>query len=250
MSSHIVSAIMSFAYRYSQEPWFEGVFWGGSSLYKPVDQNTDIDVFVVANDYLPARIHGTTICNGLTIEYFVNPISRLNRQMLDEIESIHDYWVIKIYAFSKLLMDKAGKAKQLQETAYNFFQQPFSDNDAKTVAANYSKVWDSYNDYIGLEKSNYKSDHMFFETLKSILHAYCYQQQVPLIPWNKCQELMTDLDYRTSYHLKTLPDETFCKLFLRCFDVEVAERRSALDNLYGYITKNSGFNPGCFEQIK
>lgn len=208
MSSHIVSAIMSFADRYSQEPWFEGVFWGGSSLYKPVDQNTDIDVFVVANDYLPARIHGTTICNGLTIEYFVNPISRLNRQMLDEIESIHDYWVIKIYAFSKLLMDKAGKAKQLQETAYNFFQQPFSDNDAKTVAANYSKVWDSYNDYIGLEKSNYKSDHMFFETLKSILHAYCYQQQVPLIPWNKCQELMTDLDYRTSYHLKTLPDET------------------------------------------
>lgn len=170
--------------------------------------------------------------------------------MLDEIESIHDYWVIKIYAFSKLLMDKAGKAKQLQETAYNFFQQPFSDNDAKTVAANYSKVWDSYNDYIGLEKSNYKSDHMFFETLKSILHAYCYQQQVPLIPWNKCQELMTDLDYRTSYHLKTLPDETFCKLFLRCFDVEVAERRSALDNLYGYITKNSGFNTGCFEQIK
>lgn len=163
MSSHIVSAIMSFADRYSQEPWFEGVFWGGSSLYKPVDQNTDIDVFVVANDYLPARIHGTTICNGLTIEYFVNPISRLNRQMLDEIESIHDYWVIKIYAFSKLLMDKAGKAKQLQETAYNFFQQPFSDNDAKTVAANYSKVWDSYNDYIGLEKSNYKSDHMFLK---------------------------------------------------------------------------------------
>lgn len=50
---------------------------------------------------------------------------------------------------------------------------------------------------------------------------------------------MTDLDYRTSYHLKTLPDETFCKLFLRCFDVEVAERRSALDNLYGYIMKNS-----------
>ena len=241
---------MSFADRYSQEPWFEGVFWGGSSLYKPVDQNTDIDVFVVANDYLPARIHGTTICNGLTIEYFVNPISRLNKQMLDEIESIHDYWVIKIYAFSKLLMDKAGKAKQLQETACNFFQQPFSDNDAKTVAANYSKVWDSYNDYIGLEKSNYKSDHMFFETLKSILHAYCYQQQVPLIPWNKCQELMTDLDYRTSYHLKTLPDETFCKLFLRCFDVEVTERRSALDNLYGYIMKNSGFNPGGFEQIK
>lgn len=250
MSSHIVSAILSFADRYSQEPWFEGVFWGGSSLYKPVDQNTDIDVFVVANDYLPARIHGTTICNGLTIEYFVNPISRLNKQMLDEIESIHDYWVIKIYAFSKLLMDKAGKAKQLQETACNFFQQPFSDNDAKTVAANYSKVWDSYNDYIGLEKSNYKSDHMFFETLKSILHAYCYQQQVPLIPWNKCQELMTDLDYRTSYHLKTLPNETFCKLFLRCFDVEVTERRSALDNLYGYIMKNSGFNPGCFEQIK
>lgn len=250
MSSHIVSAIMSFADRYSQEPWFEGVFWGGSSLYKPVDQNTDIDVFVVANDYLPARIHGTTICNGLTIEYFVNPISRLNKQMLDEIESIHDYWVIKIYAFSKLLMDKAGKAKRLQETACNFFQQPFSDNDAKTVAANYSKVWDSYNDYIGLEKSNYKSDHMFFETLKSILHAYCYQQQVPLIPWNKCQELMTDLDYRTSYHLKTLPNETFCKLFLRCFDVEVTERRSALDNLYGYIMKNSGFNPGCFEQIK
>lgn len=250
MSSHIVSAILSFADRYSQEPWFEGVFWGGSSLYKPVDQNTDIDVFVVANDYLPARIHGTTICNGLTIEYFVNPISRLNKQMLDEIESIHDYWVIKIYAFSKLLMDKAGKAKQLQETACNFFQQPFSDNDAKTVAANYSKVWDSYNDYIGLEKSNYKSDHMFFETLKSILHAYCYQQQVPLIPWNKCQELMTDLDYRTSYHLKTLPNKTFCKLFLRCFDVEVTERRSALDNLYGYIMKNSGFNPGCFEQIK
>lgn len=250
MSSHIVSAILSFADRYSQEPWFEGVFWGGSSLYKPVDQNTDIDVFVVANDYLPARIHGTTICNGLTIEYFVNPISRLNKQMLDEIESIHDYWVIKIYAFSKLLMDKAGKAKQLQETACNFFQQPFSDNDAKMVAANYSKVWDSYNDYIGLEKSNYKSDHMFFETLKSILHAYCYQQQVPLIPWNKCQELMTDLDYRTSYHLKTLPNKTFCKLFLRCFDVEVTERRSALDNLYGYIMKNSGFNPGCFEQIK
>lgn len=250
MNKRLEKTILKFIDRYAKESWFEGAFWGGSSLYKPVDQTTDIDIFIVANDCLPARIHGTTICDGMFIEYFVNPISRLESQMLEEIETIHDYWVIKIYAFSRLLLERSEKARQLQESAYKLYNCPFSRNNTQTVIANYSKVWDGYNDYMGLVKAHLPADHMYFETLKNILHAYCYQQQVPLIPWNKCQELLTNSNYRAAYHFKALPDDEFCELFLRCFTSPTIDRPHEIANLYHYVIKDSGFDPSCFEQIK
>ena len=250
MNHTIEQDILTFCRRFQNEPWFEVLFWGGSSRFRPVTENTDVDLFIIANDSLPKRIHGLHRFNGTMMEYFVNPLSRIETQMQNEIAWIHDYWVIKIYAFAKILLDKNGQAAKLQALANQRFQQPFSPNDPDTELSNYSRVWDCYTDYLELCRLGYNAEPMYYETLKAILHAYCYQHQTPLIPWNKCQQLLQDVAYRTNYHLKCLPDQDFCAVFSRCLEAPPADRALLLGELYDTVLKQSGFSPEDYTQTK
>ena len=49
--------IQKFCENFIANPWVTGIFQGGSSLYEELDENKDIDIFVIASDGLPKREH-------------------------------------------------------------------------------------------------------------------------------------------------------------------------------------------------
>ena len=102
---HHEKAIQQFVDTYRERPGTIGVFWGGSSCERTPEAFSDVDLFVVTEDYVP-REAGMSQVYGVTLDYFVNPISRIKQQMEQEIEAIHDYWAIKIYACCLMSMDK------------------------------------------------------------------------------------------------------------------------------------------------
>lgn len=104
----------------------EGIFWGGSSCGCSPEPYSDIDIFIVTDNTVQRR-HVLRKVNGVDVEIFINPLDRIYKQMEMEIEEIHDYWVIKIYAFSEIIYDHLGKAGQLKEKALEMFGRTFSD---------------------------------------------------------------------------------------------------------------------------
>ena len=144
---HHEKAIQQFVDSYRERPGTIGVFWGGSSCERTPEAFSDVDLFVVTEDYVP-REAGMSQVYGVTLDYFVNPISRIKQQMEQEIEAIHDYWAIKIYAFSKLLLDVDGQALSLQHKAQELFDTPFPPPDSNENMTNHYFVFDSFQEYL------------------------------------------------------------------------------------------------------
>ena len=161
-----------------------------------------------------------------------------------EIEEIHDYWVIKIYAFSEIIYDHLGKAGQLKEKALEMFGRTFSDINKNRDLQNYYNAYDAYQKYKGMIHRNLHWKIMYYECIKYLLVAYCYHNKLPLIPWNKAQRLFSDEKYRNRYHLKDIPDAIFCNLFMYCLtDNEESAMHKHLEQLYNYCVSESEFNP-------
>lgn len=150
----------------------------------------------------------------------------------------------------KSCLTKTGRPQNCRRWPTSDSSSRFPPNDPDTELSNYSRVWDCYTDYLELCRLGYNAEPMYYETLKAILHAYCYQHQTPLIPWNKCQQLLQDVAYRTNYHLKCLPDQDFCAVFSRCLEAPPADRALLLGELYDTVLKQSGFSPEDYTQTK
>lgn len=121
----------------------EGIFWGGSSCGCSPEPYSDIDIFIVTDNTVQRR-HVLRKVNGVDVEIFINPLDRIYKQMEMEIEEIHDYWVIKIYAFSEIIYDHLGKAGQLKEKALEMFGRTFSDINKNRDLQNYYNAYDAY----------------------------------------------------------------------------------------------------------
>lgn len=227
-----------------------GVFWGGSSSGRCPEKFSDVDLFVVTEDTVP-REAGMYQSGNITIDYFVNPISRIERQMQEELSVIHDYWAIKIYAFSKITYDSDGQAAALQEKALALFETPFPMPEHKTDMANHYTVYNVFQEFCKQRSMMLQWRTAYYTCLQAILHAVCYRERVPLVPWLKAERLMIDADYRSNYHLKALPSETFCSLFLRCLEDDTDEKLcERLTSLYQWCMDSSGFDPGNYHILK
>lgn len=232
---------------YSTQEGVEGVFWGGSSSNMELEEFSDIDIFIITNDEC-LRKKGLKRIYNIEVEYFVNPISHVMQQMEKEIGIFHDYWAIKIYAFSKIVYDKNGKSKMLQQKALSMFNMGFGMIDESTDLLNYYNAHDCYNKYRSMIKNELQWRIGYYECIKALLLAHCYHNRLPLIPWNKAQRLLTDEKYRNAYHLKKMPEEKFCKLFLCCISSETEDKMfPAIDELYHYCFFYSNYNFNDFE---
>lgn len=235
--------LSDFINKYATMPGIKGIFWGGSSCGHAPEAFSDMDLFVVTNDDVQRR-QGLCQINGIDIEFFVNPINRICRQMEAEIKEAHDYWAIKIYAFSKIIYDPQKEAEQLQKKALEMFALPFIDVDYNKDLQNYYQAYDAYQKCNGMFQRHLQWRIMYYECMKALLNAHCYHNKLPLIPWSKAQRLLSDEKYRISYHLKALPELEFCVLFMCCFeDCEEKIMLERLKNLFRYCISKSDFDP-------
>lgn len=243
-------AIQQFVESYRERPGTIGVFWGGSSCGRAPEAFSDVDLFVVTEDGVPREAGMDRVC-GVTLDYFVNPISRIKRQMEQEIETIHDYWAIKIYAFSELLLDVDGQALSLQHKAQELFDTPFPPPNPKEDMTNHYFVFDSFQEYLKQRHLNLQWRMAYYACLQSILHAVCYQEGVPFIPWLKAERLLRDENYRAEYHLKAIPSGTFCSMFLSCLEEAPAEEmQERLTKLYQLCMEKSRFDADHYHVFK
>lgn len=229
------ASVEEFIREFRDNPKVIGIFQGGSSLYQELDDNTDIDIFVITEDDFPRRMHGYRKLNVL-VEFFTNPISRVYEQMEQEIKEIHDYWVIKIYAFGKIIYDRNGDARELQSSALEYFTKPFGENDKQRQYKLYIDILENYMEYKSHQKYGLSSLPMYYETLKAIVMYICYRDKTPLIPWNKCERMLSDPVYREQYHLKELPERKMCDFLIEGFETtKEQDRNHVLESILAYI---------------
>lgn len=116
---------------------------------------------------------------------------------------------------------------------------------------NHYFVFDSFQEYLKHRHLNLQWRMAYYACLQSILHAVCYQEGVPFVPWLKAERLLKDEGYRTAYHLKSLPSEPFCSMFLNCLEEAPAEEmQENLTKLYQLCMKGSQFDADNYHIYK
>lgn len=128
-------AIESFLNEYKNEDYFVGAILTGSYATGNQNINSDIDIYIITKNDTTWRERGNKLVNGYLIEYFINPIKKINDYMEKETKDYH-ISTTRIFANGKVLIDKTGEVATLINQAKENLNKGFEDLDDYTYKMN------------------------------------------------------------------------------------------------------------------
>ena len=110
--------------KYTENKHVLGIFFYGSFLTGYNNKNSDIDLHVIFdNSDILHLVRGNTYIDGVRIEYFEKPLIDLylsvNNDYLNQRNAL-----LSIIGTSKIIFDKTGELKKLQDYTKNKFSKP------------------------------------------------------------------------------------------------------------------------------
>lgn len=124
--TNISSIIQKFitSMNYLENKHVLGVFFYGSFLTGYNNKNSDLDLHIIFDNSNPKHlIRGSKYIDGIRIEYFEKPINDLYLSIDNDYQNQNNA-LLSIIGTSKLIFDKNGDLKKLQEYALNKFSNP------------------------------------------------------------------------------------------------------------------------------
>ena len=239
-------ALNKFMQQYINESWFEGAVLCGSYASGNQNKFSDIDVNIIGSNDLKWQEKSNCYIDGFLFEYTINPIWK-NQEYMQSALECHTLTTQNMFAYGKILYDKNGVMKKLQEQSIRELAmeiKPFSeyDKDFKKY-----RLWCSYDDMMSVKENGYPIDLIYWNLVGKLIEIYYDFKCLPHVPLEKIQQILTNKDFAKRYHADKLPDEKFIKLLLNCFESETSNKISAIDELYHYVIKSGGgFDIGKF----
>ena len=239
-------ALDKFMQRYVNKPWFEGAVLFGSYAAGNQNKFSDIDVTIIASDDLGWLEKSNCYVDGFLIEYTINPMYKNQEYMKSGLDN-HAPVNQNMFAYGKILYDKHGVMKKLQQQSLRELKRKIKPFSKYTNDFMKYYLWCNYDDMMSLKQDGYQIDLVYWVLVSRLITAYCDFNCLPRFPMSKTQKMLLNPEYAKRYHADKLPDKKFTKLLMACFDAKPREKISALDKLYNYVIKSGGgFDIGQF----
>lgn len=219
-----------------------GVFFYGSFLTGYNNKKSDIDLHVIFDDEDSKHlIRGTKYIDGIRIEYFEKPISDLYLSVDNDYLNQNNA-LLSIIGTSKIIFDKNGELKKLQEYALNKFSKPLPALE-KEDAREYVSILNNR-----MEKLNkaFEDDspyffHLYHLTLEKIRKFYHRLNGLPEVQTSKVFRVYTDENYRKSFYKENIPEQEFIDLYLDAIADSSLNKTNMINKanqLYAYARRN------------
>lgn len=232
--------------KYKENVHAIGCFFYGSYLTGFYNEKSDIDLHIIFDNSDPKHIiRGNTKIDGKRIEYFEKPINDIYLS----IENDYNRQVnalLSIIGTSRIIFDKTGDAKKLQEYALNKFSNPLpklEEDDARESVSIINNRMEK------LEKACLDDDpiftHLYHLTLEKIRKFYHRLNGSPEAPTSKVPRIYLDEDYRKSIYKENIPEKEFVDMYLDAVYDESTDKKRKLDKiqaLYNYAKRNVELN--------
>lgn len=219
------------------------------------DEFSDIDIHIILKNDIKQRERGNKKANDYLIEYFVNPLFQIYKY-LDEDYLKGSTCTAKMVGYGKILFDKTGELKTLQQNAILYIDKEIPGVDDSEIQMNKYSMWYFSNELKRcLVKEKKSFNIIYYKLLNIILDSYYRYNRIPSLPISKVYEILTNENFRINYHVFKLPDDKFKQLFLECY---IIDRKDVMyDNIRKLIEyvyyKTGGFDINNFslkEDIK
>lgn len=228
-------AIENFLNKYKNEDYFVGAILTGSYATGNQNINSDIDIYIITNNDTTWRERGNKLVDGYLIEYFINPIKKINDYMEKEAKDYH-ISTTRIFANGKILIDKTGEVATLINQAKDYLKKDFEDLDESTYKMNCYGVWDGFDELEEKYKRKEDIDFSYYMFIERIINSYFQNSKLASVPLNKIEYILKDEEYRKKYNVKQLPNKEFIDLLLNCLNEKDYNKKFiCAKNIYEYF---------------
>lgn len=232
--------------KYLENEHFLGMFFYGSFLTGYNNKNSDIDLHVIFDDSdFKHLIRGTQYVDGIRIEYFEKPISDLYLSIDNDYQNQKNA-LFSIIGTSKIIFDKTGDLKKLQEYAFKTFSNPLPALEVEE-AREYVSI---LNNRVEKLRKAFEDDgpyffHLYHLTLEKIRKFYHRLNGMPEVQTSKVFRIYTDENYRKSFYKENIPELEFVSLYLDAISdvsLDKEEKLSKINRLFEYSKRNVELN--------
>lgn len=223
-----------------------GIFFYGSFLTGYNNKNSDLDLHIIFDNSNPKHlIRGSKYIDGIRIEYFEKPINDLYLSIDNDYQNQNNA-LLSIIGTSKIIFDKNGDLKKLQEYALNKFSNPLpslEDEDAKEYVSILNNRMEKLRKAV--EDDSPYFFHLYHLTLEKMRKFYHRLNGLPEVQTSKVFRVYTDENYRKSFYKENIPEVEFVSLYLDAIsDVSLnkEEKLSKVNQLFEYSKRNVKLN--------
>ncbi|MBR6411854.1 MAG: nucleotidyltransferase domain-containing protein [Alphaproteobacteria bacterium] len=229
-------ALNQFLNSYKNQPYVEGALLCGSYVTGNQNQFSDIDVHILLSDTQNWRERGVISQDGFLIEYFLNPIKKIQQEFHDDYLDGGNASA-NMFAYGRILFDKQGYVKQLQDEANKSLKKTPRKWGREELSLDLYGAWNLMDELNSLSSDKKPFQIPYYELAKTLLGLYFKIKGIPKISLAKLERILTDPDFAERYHIQKLPDKTFTELFLSVIQAPNIEK---IQKLYDFVIKSVG----------
>lgn len=220
---------------------FYGSYFTGVNTY-----NSDIDIHIILDNDNPEHlIRGNKFVDGTRIEYFEKPIENIY-QIIEEDYTSQNSASLSIFGKSKIIYDKDGQLKQLQNYVINKFSNPLpplSDYEAKEQMSIINNRMEKLEIYA--INDNPYFNHLYHLTIDKIRRFYHSLMGMPRIETSKGFRLYTSELYRNAFSINKIPEQPFIDMYFEAITnggLNKIQKYQLLRKIYEFATRNVFLN--------
>lgn len=237
-------AYLKFLQRYKDESWFAGAILCGSFATGNNDSNSDIDIFMVSKN-TDWRERGTVLTDGFIVEYFINPIGLIEKEIISEQYSL-DKCTSTMFNQGIVIYDEFGQVKKLKDLAKNTLKEQSIINEYQFKMNCYA-VWESFDELDSKFKNNQDIDLCFYHFIQCALAALAYNKCIGTFNINKIERFLVDEAYRKKYGITKFFNQKEIDILVKSLtDKTQIQKYENAKNLYEYICKEFDFDIANF----
>lgn len=236
---------------YKNNPHFLGIYFYGSALTGFYNENSDIDLHVVFDDSDISHIYrGISFVDNVKIEYFEKCISDLYKSVDNDIAERNIAWY-SMLAKSKILYDKIGKLKELQQYTLKAYSAGLPKEDEQNIMEYIAII----NNRMQKLKILCESDaenfyHLYHITIEKIRRFYHSINGFPKINTSKIYKVYKNDDYRKSYYDGEFVSDEFKKMYFDLITTNLLDKKvlyEKLQNFYTFVKNGKELPNGNFK---
>ena len=224
-----------FLNKYKDEDYFIGAILSGSYAAGNGNENSDIDIYIIANDSINFRERGMKLIDGQLVEYFINPVRQI-KKYLEEEQDNKDCLDIRLLSNCKIIIDKTGEVQDLVETAKRILNKGPKKLDEYTYAMNCYMVWSRFDELELKYKRKEDTDFNYSLFLEQVIYSYFQNKQIFLVNMCKIEFILKDEEFKKNYNVGKILDKKFLDLLSKSFNEKDYNKKfECASNLYYYF---------------
>lgn len=237
-------ALQKFIKKWESKKDVVGAVVCGSYITGNPTKHSDIDVQILLDSKTPWRERGNKIIDGILIEYFANPVTKI-QQYFEEDYKERRKISAHMFCSGKVLFDKTGELKKIIKDAKKYFTKKYPHPSNIQIEMAKYHIWDRRDNLEEIYETNADEfSFVFFNDLNELFEAYSRFLRFDSVQVHKLKRFIVNGKDKKKYDVGDFPDKKFVKMFVKAINIkDKSEMMKEYQKLTNHVLKKmGGFN--------